>query len=88
MANAKEEKETREIQQRVQKEDLIQKVEEQGGLWKIAERVAEKVEEIDGEKEKKIVLRVQIQHRKIILGATHPDKTVFQMSSGGKQFCL
>ena len=87
MANAKEEKETREMQQRVQEEDLIQKVEEQGGLWKIPERVAEKVEEIDGEKEKKIVLRVQIQHRKIILGATHSDKTVFQMSSEGK-FCL
>ena len=70
----------------MQKEDLIQKVEELGGLWKTTVEVDEQLEEIVIEMQKKVALRSQLQFRKIILGATHPDKTLLQMSSGGKKF--
>ena len=43
MVVAKEEKEKLEIKERIQKEDLMEKIEEYGGLWKTAEMVDEKL---------------------------------------------
>lgn len=86
MVRTKEEKEKQEIKERIQKDDLLQKIEEQGGPWKTAKMVHEKIAAIGGEQEKKKSLRVQIQFRKVILGTTYKDKSVFQMSAGGKQF--
>ena len=77
MVRAKEKKEKQEIKEIIQKEDLFRKIEKHGGLWKTDEMVDEKLAEIDGEQEKK-ALRVQIQFRKVILGATYKDKTVFK----------
>ena len=77
MVRAKEKKEKQEIKEIIQKEDLFRKIEKHGGLWKTDEMVDEKLAEIDGEQEKK-ALRVQIQFRKVILGAKYKDKTVFK----------
>ena len=86
LAQAKQEKEKREIKERVQKENLVQKVEELGGLWKTTVEVDQKLKDIVSEKEKKVAIQSQLQFRKTILNAKHPDKTLFQMSTGGKQF--
>lgn len=56
------------------KEDLVQKVEELGGLWKTNEEIDEQVAKISKEKDKKMAIKTQIQFRKILLGAKHKDK--------------
>ena len=86
LAMAREEKERKILKERLMKEELMQKVENLGGLWKTASVVDEKLEEVGGEKEQKVALRAQLLFRKIVLGAPHLDKALFQMSTGGKQY--
>ena len=46
----------------------------------------EKVACISSENQKIKTLYLQIQFRRIVLGATHPDKSAFQLSSKGRKF--
>ena len=73
-----EEKARKELKARVQKEQLVAKIEEYGGLWKSKEEMEGKLNELNvSEKEKVAALQAQIQFRKKVLGAVHPDKKVF-----------
>ena len=60
------------------KQDLVQKVEEFGGMWKTNEEIDEKIANISIEKDRKIAIKTQIQFRKIVLGAKHKDKKYFR----------
>ena len=80
-------KKKKEMKVRVEKEQLCEKVENYGGLWKTGEEIEEKLSGLE-ESKRMPALKTQIQFRKKVLGATHPNKKVFQMSSGGKLFTL
>ena len=86
LEKGKQEKGRKETKLRMLKQDLVQKVEELGGMWKTNEEIDEKIANISTEKDRKIAIKTQIQFRKIVLGAKHEDKKVFQMSSEGKAF--
>jgi hypothetical protein len=86
LEKGKQEKERKETKLRMLKQDLVQKVEELGGMWKTDTEVDEQIAKISKEKDKKIAIKTQIQFRKIVLGAKHKDKKVFQMSSEGNAF--
>ena len=86
LEKGKQEKDRKETKLRMLKQDLVQKVEELGGMWKTNQEIDEKITNISTEKDKKIAIKTQIQFRKIVLGAKHKDKKVFQMSSEGKAF--
>lgn len=87
MAENLEAKQRKEMKERVQKQQLVEKVEDFGGLWKTFVEVEEKLNSLNG-KDKVAALHAQIQFRRKVLGAVHPDKKVFQMSTNGKQFTV
>ena len=82
------EKEEKARKVRVEKTGLMDAIEKMGGLWKTEEEINSKVEELPTEKENKEAMKTQIIFRKKVLGATHPDKKVFQMSAGGQVFTV
>ena len=86
LERGKQEKESKETKLQMLKQELLQKVEELGGLWKTSSEIDAQISKISNEKDKKISIKTQIQFRKIVLGAKHKDKKVFQMSSDGKAF--
>ncbi|CAB4040036.1 Hypothetical predicted protein [Paramuricea clavata] len=49
------------------KEDLVQKVEEVGGMWKTDTEVDEQIAKISKEKDKKIAIKTQIQMMKLVV---------------------
>ena len=71
---------------RVKKEMLMEEIEKSGGLWANSNEAREKAACISSENQKTKTLYLQIQFRRIVLGATHPDKSVFQLSSKGRKF--
>ena len=81
----KERKETK-LQMLKQEQELVQKVEELRGLWKTNSEIDAQINKIAKEKDKKMSVKTQIQFRKIVLGAKHKNKKIFQMSSKGKAF--
>lgn len=82
-AAAEEEKNAQKL--RVKKQLLMDKI-EKIGLWKTEQEVTKCVSEIEDECERVRVLSLQIQFRKVVLSAYHPDKVVFQMSAKGRKF--
>ena len=86
LERGKQEKERKETKLRMLKQELVQKVEELGGLWKTNSEIDAQINKISKEKDKRISVKTQIQFRKIVLGAKHKNKKVFQMSSEGKAF--
>ena len=70
---------------RVKKLMLMEKI-EKVGLWKTEQQVLENVERFVDENEKVRFLSLQIQFRKFVLSAFHPNKEVFQMSAKGIKF--
>ena len=69
LEKGKQEKDRKETKLRMLKQDLVQKVEELGGMWKTNEEIDEKIANISTEKDGKIA--IQIQFRKFDLWAKH-----------------
>ena len=59
---------------------------EEIGLWKTEKDVRDRLSKLQDENDKIVKLSLQIQFRKVVLGAVHQDKEVFQMSAKGKKF--
>ena len=56
------------------------------GVGATENKIKTKLETCKTENDKIKALYLQIQFRKIVLGAVYSDKTVFQLSSAGKKF--
>ena len=85
MAKQAEEEEKKAQKMRAKKQLLMDKIEEIG-LWKTEKDVRDHLSKLQDENDKIVKLSLQIQFRKVVLGAVHQDKEVFQMSAKGKKF--
>eukprot|EP00112_Aurelia_sp_Birch-Aquarium-sp1_P004645 Seg1526.2 transcript_id=Seg1526.2/GoldUCD/mRNA.D3Y31 product=Spindlin-4 protein_id=Seg1526.2/GoldUCD/D3Y31 len=85
LASNLEEKRKKERDRRILKDSLHNKIEKEG-LWKTEEEIRGKVEKISGNGKQRDALWLQIRFRQKVLSNTHEDRTVFQLSSGGKGF--
>lgn len=85
MTSRAEEEEKKAQKLRVKKQLLMGQI-EKFGLWKSEEKVKENLKDIDDENVRIKLLSLQIQFRKVVLSAFHPDKEIFQMSAKGKKF--
>ena len=74
LERGKQEKERKETKLRMLKQELVQKVEELGGLWKTNSEIDAQINKISKEKDKKMSVKTQIQFRKVVLGAKHKNK--------------
>lgn len=86
LAEKSAEEEQKALKLRIKKEMLMEGIGKLGGLWASESEVRDKLEAFTRENEKIRALHLQIQFRKVVLGAVHSDKTVFQLSSTGKKF--
>ena len=68
------------------KKGLMEQIGKFGGVWATENEIKTKLETCKTENDKIKALHLQIQFRKVVLGAVHSDKTVFQLSSAGKKF--
>ena len=82
-----EEKKKKEKSQRILKESLHNEI-EKVGLWKTEEEVRNNLKEISGNNKKIEGLWLQIRFRSKVIGNTHNDKKVVQLTSGGKAFSV
>ena len=78
MAKQAEEKKAQKM--RAKKQLLMDKIEEIG-LWKTEKDVRDRLSKLQDENDKIVKLSLQIQFRKVVLGAVHQNKEVFQMSA-------
>ena len=85
MEKQAEEEEKKAQKIRVKKQMLMDEI-EKVGLWKTEQQVKENVKKLVDESEKVRALSLQIQFRKVVLSAFHPEKEVFQMSAKGIKF--
>ena len=86
LAEKSAEEEQKALKLRIKKEMLMEGIGKLGGLQASESEVRDKLEASTTENEKIRALHLQIQFRKVVLGAVHSDKTVFQLSSTGKKF--
>ena len=82
-----QEKKRKERESRTLKESLHNEI-EKVGLWKTGNEIREKVKNISGTGKKREMLWLQIRFRNKVLGNTHEDKRVFQLTSEGKSFSV
>ena len=85
MEKEAEEEEKKAQKLRMKKQLLLDEI-EKIGLRKCVENVKENVSKIVSENERVRIMNLQIQFRKVVLSAYHPDKEVFQLSAKGIKF--
>jgi ATPase subunit of ABC transporter with duplicated ATPase domains len=73
LVSKREKKEAKEQRERAKKEELTEKLQEIGGLWKTPDEVDRKVKALSGDKKVK-ALQVQIMFRRHVLGTQNTGK--------------
>ena len=86
MAEAIELKERKEMEARQIREKLTKSLENDGGLWQSKKDMEQNLRGCKSEAEKRGKLKTQIKFREKVLLMKHENKSLFHMSSGGKQF--
>jgi hypothetical protein len=81
LVSKREKKEAKEQRERAKKEELMEKLQEIGGLWKTPDEVDRKVKALSGDKKVK-ALQVQIMFRRHVLGTQNTGKIMNIMSQG------
>ena len=81
LVSKREKKEAKEQRERAKKEELTEKLQEIGGLWKTPDEVDRKVKALSGDKKVK-TLQVQIMFRRHVLGTQNTCEIMNIMSQG------